>query len=114
MPNRLSQVSADFDSDGYADLVGGFRNAAGGGLIALHRANRQAFAPTDEQVFADLQSGIFPATFEKDALILDVPTAPDFIVTGKFSLDSAVDLVFASRGGQFHLSDDFRRQRRIQ
>ena len=95
----LSQVSADFNADGYNDLVGGFRNAAGGGLISLHRANRQAFAPTDEQVFADLQRGIFPAAFEKDALILDVPTAPDFIVTGKFSLDSAVDLVFASRGG---------------
>ncbi len=94
------QFSADINIDGYNDLISGFRNAAGGGLIALHRASRQAFEPTDEQVLADLKRGTFPATFEKDALILDVPTAPDFIVAGKFSRDSDVDLVFASRGGR--------------
>ncbi len=96
----LSQATADFNSDGYNDLISGFRNAAGGGLIALHRANRQAFAPTDKKVLADLKRGIFPATFEKDALILDVPTAPDFIAAGRFSKDSPLDLVFASRGGR--------------
>ena len=96
----VSQASADFNSDGYADLVGGFRNTAGGGLIALYRANREAFAPQDAQVWADLQRGIFPAPFEKNAAIIEVPVAPDFIVTGKFSVDSAVDLVFASRGGR--------------
>ena len=96
----ISQTSADFNSDGYNDLISGFRNAAGGGLIALHRASRQAFEPTDEKVLADLRQGVFPAAFEKDALILDVPTAPDFIFAGKFTQDSAVDLVFASRGGR--------------
>ena len=95
----LSQATADFNSDGYNDLVGGFRNASGGGLIALHRANRQAFEPTDKKILADLKRGIFPASFEKDAIILEVPTAPDFIFAGKFSPDSALDLVFASRGG---------------
>ncbi|CAN5222390.1 hypothetical protein BH10ACI1_BH10ACI1_10310 [soil metagenome] len=94
-----AQFSADINADGYADLISGFRNAAGGGLIALHRASRQAFEPTDEQVLADLKRGTFPATFEKDALILNVPTAPDFIVAGRFSRDSDIDLVFASRGG---------------
>ena len=72
---------------------------AGGGLIALHRASKEAFEPQNEQVLADLKRGVFPATFEKDALILDVPTAPDFIFAGKFSPDSTLDLVFASRGG---------------
>ena len=94
-----SQVSADINADGYADLISGFRNAAGGGLIALHRASRQAFEPTDKQVLADLKRGVFPAAFENDALILDVPTAPDFIFAGRFSQDSALDLVFASRRG---------------
>ena len=94
-----SQVSADINADGYNDLISGFRNAAGGGLIALHRASRQAFEPTDEQVLADLKQGVFPATFEKDAIILEVPTVPDFIFAGRFSQDSALDLVFASRGG---------------
>ena len=77
-------------------------------MIALHRASRQAFEPTDEQVLADLRRGTFPATFEKDALILDVPTVPDFIAAGKFSADSDVDLVFASRGGTslFVMSSD--------
>ncbi len=96
----LSQVAADFNSDGYADLISGFRRADGGGLIALHRANKEAFEPQNEQVLADLKRGIFPAAFEKDALILDVPTAPDFIFAGKFTQDSAVDLIFASRGGR--------------
>ena len=96
-----TQVSADINADGYADLIGGFRNAAGGGLIALYRADKEAFMPQDEQVLADLRQGVFPATFEKDAVILDVPTAPDFIFAGKFTQDSAVDLVFASRGGHF-------------
>ncbi len=94
-----AQTSADINADGYNDLISGFRNAAGGGLIALHRASRQAFEPTDKKILANLKRGIFPATFEKDALILDVPTAPDFIAAGKFSADSDVDLVFASRGG---------------
>ena len=95
-----AQVSADINLDGYNDLVSGFRNAAGGGLIALHRAGKEAFEPQSEQVLADLRRGVFPATFEKDALILDVPTAPDFIVAGKFSKNSPLDLVFASRGGR--------------
>ncbi len=94
-----SQVSADINADGYADLISGFRNADGGGLIALHRASKEAFEPQNERVLADLRRGVFPATFEKDALILDVPTAPDFIFAGRFSKDSALDLVFASRGG---------------
>ncbi len=94
-----SQASADVNADGYADLISGFRNAAGGGLIALHRANKEAFEPQNEQVLADLKRGVFPAAFEKDAVILDVPTAPDFIFAGRFSQDSAIDLVFASRGG---------------
>ncbi len=96
----LSQASTDINADGYADLISGFRNAAGGGLIALHRASRDAFEPQTEETLAGLRRGVFPATFEKDALVLDVPTAPDFILTGKFSQDSAVDLVFASRGGR--------------
>ena len=95
----VSQASADFNADGYADLIGGFRNTAGGGMIALYRANREAFEPQDEQVLANLRQGIFPPTFEKDALVLDVPSVPDFLMTGKFTQDSAVDLVFASRGG---------------
>ncbi len=103
-----AQVSTDINADGYADLVSGFRNAAGGGLIALHRVSRQAFEPTDENILADLRRGVFPATFEKDALILEVPTAPDFIFTGRFSRNSDLDLVFASRGGTslFVMSSD--------
>ena len=96
----LSQVSTDFNSDGYPDLVSGFRNSAGGGLIALHTADSEAFAPQSEQTLADLRNGIFPATFKKDALVLNIPTAPDFIFAGKFTKDSTVDLVVASRGGR--------------
>lgn len=96
----VSQVAADFNADGYADLISGFRNSgANGGLLALRRASREAFMPQDEQILADLRNGVFPNSFEKNATVIEIPTAPDFIVTGKFTQDSAVDLVFAARGG---------------
>ncbi len=79
----VSQASADFDADGYADLIGGFRNNAGGGMIALYRANREAFEPQDEQVLANLRQGIFPPTFEKDALITGCAECAGFYYHGK-------------------------------
>ena len=94
------QVAADINADGYADLISGFRTAAGGGVIALHRASKEAFEPTDAQVLADLRRGIFPASFEAEATVHSVPVAPDFIFAGKFSKDSMLDLVFAARGGR--------------
>ncbi len=95
-----AQIAVDFNADGYADLVSAFRAASGSGLIALHRANREAFQPKDAQVLANLRRGIFPVSFEAEATVLSVPAAPDFIFAGKFSKDSTVDLVFATRGGR--------------
>ena len=96
----LTMAAADFNADGYADLISGFADHEGRGVLAFHKANREAFAPKDEEVLAGLRRGEFPVSFEKQAEVVKVPTAPDFIIAGKFAQDSAVDLVFASRGGR--------------
>src|SRR5215472_13038307 len=46
----LSMATGDFDEDGITDLVVGY-GAPGGGAIALHRGNLDAFAPQSEESF---------------------------------------------------------------
>ncbi|MEP6900146.1 MAG: carboxypeptidase regulatory-like domain-containing protein [Actinomycetota bacterium] len=89
-------VSADFNFDGYPDVISGFAGT-NGGVITLHKAWNQAFAPDDEQVLARIKNGEFPATYEKQAKVLEIPIAPDFIVSGKFYKDSSLDLIIGSR-----------------
>ncbi len=96
----ISMASADFNLDGYPDLISGFSDADGGGVLALHRANIEAFEPKNEQTLAGLRRGEFPVSFESEAEVIKLPATPDFIVSGKFSTDSTIDLVFASRGGR--------------
>ncbi len=95
-----TQAAADMNGDGYADLISGFRTGDGLGLIALHRARKEAFEPKEAPVLADLRRGVFPASFEKDAQVFDLSAAPDFIVAGSFSAGSPMDLVFAAQGGR--------------
>ncbi len=93
----LALAAADFNFDGYADLISAYGDAGGGGVLTLHQANKEAFAPADEQVLAGIRRGEFPVSFEPKAAVLRVPVAPDFVVTGRFSKDSPLDLVVASR-----------------
>ena len=93
----LSATSADINADGHHDLISGYGNADGRGAITLHRANKQAFEPTDENVLAGIRRGEFPVSFEKESTIIDLPIAPDMIATGRFTGDSPVDLLVASR-----------------
>ena len=64
----LTMAAADFNADGYADLISGFADHEGGGVLAFHKANREAFEPKDEEVLAGLRRGEFPVSFEKQAL----------------------------------------------
>jgi hypothetical protein len=96
----LSLASADFNSDGYTDLISGYADMNGGGILTFHKANKEAFAPEDEQILAGIRNGEFPVSFEKEATALKLSVAPDFILTGRFVKDSTIDLVVASRGSR--------------
>src|ERR1043165_2695054 len=50
-----SLASADFDRNGIPDVVAGY-SYNGGGIITLQHGNPDAFAPTDESVFARMRS----------------------------------------------------------
>lgn len=89
-------VSVDFNFDGYLDVISGFAGT-NGGVIALHKGWKEAFAPENEQVLAGIKNGEFPVSFEKESQVLDIPVAPDFIVSGKFIKGSQLDLIIGSR-----------------
>jgi hypothetical protein len=93
----LAMASADFDSDGVADLVIGYSHS-GGGILALHRGNLDAFAPQSHASWLAIAHEHFPPAFLPQASVIDVPEAPDFVVTGDFSGNGQVDLLTGARG----------------
>jgi predicted outer membrane repeat protein len=93
---------ADFDLNGTPDVVAGYEGG-GGGLITLQRGNPDAFAPTNDAVFARLQQGYDPAPLLPWADVYQVPVSPDFLVTGNFNSDSDKDVLVAARGGGLYL-----------
>ncbi len=100
-------ASTDFNFDGFPDIISGFAGK-NGGVITLHKGWKEAFSPEDEQVLAGIRRGEFPVSFEKEAKVLEVPSAPDFIVAGNFVKNSPLDLVVATHGSNviYILSSD--------
>ena len=89
-------IAADADLDGFADAVSGYSSGSGG-VITLHRAAREAFAPESPETLAGIRRGEFPSSFEREAAAIDVPVSPDFLAAGRFRADSDLDIVVASR-----------------
>jgi hypothetical protein len=52
----LSLASADLNHDGYTDLVAGYATR-GGGLLAVHFANPEAFSPKSDNLSMELRKG---------------------------------------------------------
>ncbi|HEX8265600.1 MAG TPA: Ig-like domain repeat protein, partial [Pyrinomonadaceae bacterium] len=94
----LALATADFDADGFPDLVASYASAQGGVLI-FHRGNAEAFAPKSEESLALIREGRFPAPFLQNAESFDIPSKPDFLVTGDFDRDGNLDAAVATRGG---------------
>src|SRR5258708_2682264 len=68
----LSMINGDFDSDGIEDLAVGY-STPGGGAIALHRGNLDAFAPQSQASFEAIGRGNFPQPFLPDAQVISIP-----------------------------------------
>jgi len=82
----LTLASADFDVDGYPELVTGF-GTADGGIVQVRRGNPEAFAPADPAVLEGIARGLYPSPFLAAALRLRVPASPDFLAAGDFDRD---------------------------
>jgi hypothetical protein len=104
LENNLSEptglASADFDEDGTLDLIAGYRRAAGGGAITLHRGNVDSLFPNSPEARQRRAAGQFTdAPFLPAAHVFDIPVAPDFLGAGDFDADGHSDVVMAARGG---------------
>ncbi len=93
----LSMAKGNF-VDGIEDLVVGYA-APGGGIIAFHRGNLDAFAPQSDASFQAIGRGEFPAPFLPEARVFRVPVRPDFIAVGSFTGQGNQDLIVAAKGG---------------
>ncbi len=94
----LAMAKGDVDQDGFEDLVVGYA-APGGGIIAFHRGNIDAFAPQSDASFQAIGRGEFPSPFLPEARVFSVPVRPDFIALGNFTGQGNQDLVVAAKGG---------------
>ncbi len=95
-----SLTAADFDGDGVPDLVAGYADAAGKGLLTLHRGNVDSIYPNAPGALKRKAAGTFTdAPFLSPARAFLLPVAPDFLGAGDFDNDGCQDVVLAERGG---------------
>jgi FG-GAP repeat len=93
----LSLASGDVDGDGFPDLLSGYSSDTGG-VVTLHRGNKEAWAPSTPESLALVRNGSFPPGFESASTEWMMPIAPDFMVSGDFNGDGRADVVIAQRG----------------
>ena len=94
----LSLASEDFDVDGVDDLAAGYATA-GGGLIAFHRGNLDAFAPQSDESFQAIARGENPSPYLPDVDLVEIPERPDFLAAGDVIGINGPGVVAAARGG---------------
>jgi hypothetical protein len=93
----LALASADFDGDGFADLVVGY-SVSGSGAIALHRVNPEAIAPKLPETSQAIAQLNYPSPFLPEVNVFPTLVEPDFIGVGDFNGDGFQDVVVAARG----------------
>src|SRR5882724_11954875 len=95
----LALATGDLDGDGIDDLIVGY-SARGGGLLAVHRGNVDAFAPQSHASWLGIAQGRFPDPFLAKGTVIELPETPDFVATGRFDTQGKLAIVVAARGGQ--------------
>lgn len=97
-PSALAMAAGNLDGDAIADLAVGFA-APGGGVVALHHGNLDAFAPQSETSFWAITRSEFPSPFLPGADLVEIPGRPDFLASGDFIGQGGGALAAATRGG---------------
>jgi trimeric autotransporter adhesin len=97
-PSALSMAAGDLDGDAVTDLAVGFA-APGGGLIAIHHGNIDAFAPQSEASFWAIAREEFPAPYLPQADLVEIPARPDFLAVGDLIGAKGSALAAAASGG---------------
>jgi hypothetical protein len=95
----LSLTSADFDEDGVADLVSGYRMAEGGRATLLSGNIDSIYPNTPDARRRRLEGAATETPFIGPAIVFDLPEKPDFMEAGDFNADGHSDLLVAARGG---------------
>src|SRR5260370_24638474 len=67
-------------------------------MLAVERGNLDGFAAQSDAPWLAIAHEPFPPAFLPQASVMDVPEAPDFVVTGDFSGNGQVDLLTGARG----------------
>jgi hypothetical protein len=97
-----SLAAADLDRNATPDLIAGYA-WNGAGIVTVQRGNPDAFAPTDESVYARMQQGYNPDSLLPDAEVYQVPEPVDFLQAGDFDDDNRMDVLVGARGGDLFL-----------
>jgi hypothetical protein len=94
----LAMTSADFDEDGIPDLVSGYAGPQGG-MLTLHRGNRNAIYPNSPKAIKSRVVGTFAdSPFLSPAHVFNLPFVPQLLGVGDFNADGHQDLVATSYG----------------
>jgi len=100
-PRPLSLVAADLDGDGVPDLVSGWSDGALGGQLRFHRGNVDAIYPSSRDAMTRRSAGTFlESPFFPSTPLLELSSAPDFLIAGDFDADGLCDLAAATRDGE--------------
>ncbi|MGH9867220.1 MAG: FG-GAP repeat domain-containing protein, partial [Candidatus Polarisedimenticolia bacterium] len=93
----LALATADFDKDGVPDVIASWE-AAGSGMVSLHRASFDARYPYSEQARRHRVDGTFVGErFMPEAAVFEVPEPAELMAAGDFDADGNQDLAAAPR-----------------
>jgi uncharacterized repeat protein (TIGR01451 family) len=96
--SALSMAAADLDGDAVTDLAVGLATP-GGGLIAIHHGNHDAFAPQSEASFWAMTRGQYPSPYLPQADLVEIHVRPDFLAAGDLIGPYGAALAAAASGG---------------